>query len=313
MLDRLTGMQVFASVAALGSLSAAARSLGMSQTMATKHVAALEARLGLKLMHRTTRRLTLTEAGRTYLDAVERILGEVNAAEAEAAAGAVEVRGTLRLNAPVSFGVREIAPLIPHFLRNHTGITIDLGLNDRRIDLIEEGWDLAVRIGNMEDTSLIARKLAPCRTVVCAAPAYLKEKGAPRTVDELAYHNCLGYTLSRSTGAGRWQFGDEKKISVPVSGSLKANNGDALVAAAIAGQGIVCQPIFLVAREIAEGLLVPLRLDRQPAPLEGIFAVYPPDRRPPPKVRTFIDFLVERFGAVPHWDRVAESEIMLSD
>ena len=230
MLDRLTGMQVFASVAVLGSLSAAARSLGMSQTMATKHVAALEARLGVKLLHRTTRRLMLTEAGRTYLDAVERILGEVNDADAEAAAGAVEVRGTLRLNAPVSFGVREIAPLIPRFLRNHPGMTIDLGLNDRRVDLIEEGWDIAVRIGNMEDLSLIARKLAPCRTLVCASPAYLEEKGTPQTLAELAVHNCLGYTLSRSVGAGRWQFGDEKKISVPVSGSLKANNGDALVA-----------------------------------------------------------------------------------
>jgi DNA-binding transcriptional LysR family regulator len=203
MLDRLTGMQVFASVAVLGSLSAAARSLGMSQTMATKHMAAL-------------------------------------------------------------------------------------------------------RIGNMEDSSLVARKLAPCRTIVCAAPAYLKENGTPKTVSELAVHNCLGYTLSRSVGVGRWQFGDEKKISVPVSGSLKANNGDALVAAAIAGQGIVCQPTFLVAREIAAGLLVPIRLDHNPAPLDGIFAVYPPDRRPPPKVRTFIDFLAENFRPVPHWDRISQ-------
>jgi len=306
MLDRLTGMQVFASVAVLGSLSAAARSLGMSQTMATKHVAALEARLGVKLLHRSTRRLTLTEAGGTYLDAVERILGEVNDADAEAAAGAVEVRGTLRLNASVSFGVREIAPLIPEFLRNHPGMTIDLGLNDRRVDLIEEGWDIAVRIGNMEDSSLIARKLAPCRTIVCASPAYLEEKGTPQTLAELAVHNCLGYTLSRSVGAGRWQFGGEKKISVPVSGSLNANNGDALVAAAIAGQGIICQPTFLVAREIAAGSLVPIRLDHNPAPLDGIFAVYPPDRRPPPKVRTFIDFLAASFGPVPHWDRISQ-------
>ncbi len=306
MLDRLTGMQVFASAAVLGSLSAAARALGMSQTMATKHVAALEARLGVKLLHRTTRKLTLTEAGRTYLDSVERILGEVNDADAEAAAGAVEVRGTLRLNAPVSFGVREIAPLIPEFLRNHPGMTIDLGLNDRRVDLIEEGWDLAIRIGDMEDLSLVARKLAPCRTIVCAAPTYLEEKGTPGTVSELALHNCLGYTLSRSVGVGRWQFGDEKKISVTVSGSLKANNGDALVAAAIAGQGIVCQPTFLVAREIAAGLLVPIRLDHNPAPLDGVFAVYPPDRRPPPKVRTFIDYLAERFRPVPHWEGISQ-------
>ena len=308
MLDRLTGMQVFASVAALGSLSAAARALKMSQTMATKHMAALEARLGVKLVHRSTRRVTLTEAGRTYLDAVERILGEVNDADAEAAAGAVEARGTLRLNVPVSFGIREIAPLIPEFQRSHPSVIIDLGLNDRTVDLIEEGWDLAVRIGNMENSSLVARKLAPCRSVICASPAYIEEKGAPQTIADLARHNCLDYTLSRTPGAGRWIFGGQDKVSVAVSGSLKANNGDALVTAAIAGQGIVYQPTFLVAGEIAAGLLITIELDRPTAPLDGIFAVYPADRRPPAKVRTFIDFLVTRFGPYPHWDRLATRE-----
>jgi DNA-binding transcriptional LysR family regulator len=158
----------------------------------------------------------------------------------------------------------------------------------------------------MEDSSLMARKLAPCRAIVCAAPAYLEEKGTPKTVSELTVHNCLGYTLSRSVGVGRWQFGNETRIGVPVSGSLKANNGDALVTAAIGGQGIVCQPTFLVAREIAAGLLVPIKLDHDPAPLDGVFAVYPPDRRPPPKVRTFIDFLAQSFGRVPHWDSTCQ-------
>jgi len=306
MLDRLTGMQVFASVAALGSLSAAARALGMSQSMATKHMAALEARLGVKLLHRTTRRLTLTEAGRAYLDAAERILSEVEEADAKAAAGAAEVRGALRLNVPVSFGIREIAPLIPEFLRNHPALTIDLGLNDRQVDLIEEGWDLAVRIGDMADSSMIARRLAPCHTVVCAAPRYLSERGTPRTVADLARHNCLGYTLSRTVGPDRWLFGD-RKTSVPVSGSLKANNGDALAAAAVAGEGIVYTPTFLVAREIAAGLLVPIELDHQPIALGGVFAVYPADRRPPAKVRAFIDFLVKRFGPVPEWDRICRA------
>ncbi len=307
MLDRLTGMQVFASVASLGSLSAAARSLGMSQTMATKHMAALEARLDVKLLHRTTRRLTLTEAGRAYLDAVERILGEVAEADAEAAAGAAEVRGTLRLNVPVSFGIREIAPLIPDFLGTHPALSIDLGLNDRQVDLIEEGWDLAVRIGAMASSSMIARRLAPCHAVVCAAPRYLAAKGRPRTIADLATHNCLGYTLSRTIGVGHWMFGGERKISVPVIGSLKANNGDALTAAAIAGEGIVYQPTFLVAREIAAGLLVPIELDHPPIALDGIFAIYPADRRPPAKVRAFIDFLVQRFGPVPEWDRLSEA------
>lgn len=306
MLDRLTGMQVFASVAALGSLSAAARALGMSQTMATKHVAALEARLGVKLLHRTTRRLTLTEAGRAYLDAAERILGEVDDADAEAAAGAVEVRGTLRLNAPFSFGIREISPLIAGFLRGHPALTIDLGLNDRQVDLIEEGWDLAVRIGDMADSSLIARRLAPCHTAVCAAPRYLSEKGTPRTVSDLTSHNCLGYTLSRALGTSSWQFGSDRKTNAPVSGSLKANNGDALVAAAVAGEGIVYQPTFLVAREIAAGLLVPIELDLPPISVDGIFAIYPADRRPPAKVRAFIDFLAKSFGPVPEWDRICE-------
>ncbi|MFZ0571272.1 MAG: LysR family transcriptional regulator [Rhodomicrobium sp.] len=304
MLDRLTGMQVFASVASSGSLSAAARTLGMSQTMATKHMAALEGRLGVKLLHRTTRRLTLTEAGRAYLDAAERILGEVADADAEAAAGAAEVRGTLRLNVPVSFGIREIAPLIPDFLENHPALSIDLGLNDRQVDLIEEGWDLAVRIGAMASSSMIARKLAPCFTVVCAAPRYLAAKGTPRSIADLARHDCLGYTLSRTIGADTWLFGGERNISVAVRGSLKANNGDALTAAAVAGEGIVYQPTFLVAREIAAGLLVPIELDQPPIVLDGIFAIYPADRRPPAKVRAFIDFLVKRFGPVPEWDRL---------
>jgi DNA-binding transcriptional LysR family regulator len=309
MLDRLTGMQVFASVAATGSLSAAARALGMSQTMATKHMAALEARLGVKLLHRTTRRLTLTEAGRAYLDAAERILAEVSEADAEATAGAVEVRGALRVNAPVSFGVREIAPLIPRFLKEHPAVNIDLGLNDRYVDLIEEGWDLAIRIGAMASSSMIARRLAPCRTVLCTAPAYLAEKGTPRTVADLKDHNCLGYTLSRTIGAGRWPFGAADhgvSVSVTVTGSLNANNGDALTAAAIAGLGILYTPTFLAAREIAAGLLVPLQLERTPIALDGIFAVYPANRRPPAKVRAFIDALVNSFSPVPPWDRILE-------
>ena len=303
MLDRVTGMQVFARVAALGSLSAAARALGMSQTMATKHMAAIEERLGVKLLHRTTRRLTLTEAGRNYLEAVERILSDIEDADAAASAETVEVRGTLRLNAPVSFGIRELAPLLPELAARHPALTVDLGLNDRRVDLIEEGWDLVIRIGSLENSTLISRRLAPCRTAVCAAPSYIAAHGRPRTINDLAKHNCLGYTLSRAVGADRWSFGDKGQAVVAIQGTLKANNGDALVAAAIAGQGIIYQPTFLVAREIRAGLLTPLELDHDPLELDGIFAVYPADRRPPAKVRAAIDFLVERLGPVPPWER----------
>jgi DNA-binding transcriptional LysR family regulator len=303
MLDRLTGMQVFARVAALGSLSAAARALGMSQTMATKHVAALEARLGTKLLHRTTRRLTLTEAGRHYLEAAERILDDVDEADAVVSADTLEVRGTLRVNVPLSFGIREIAPILPAFAKEHPALTVDLGLNDRQVDLMEEGWDLVVRIGNLKNSSMVARRLAPCHTIVCAAPSYLANKGTPRKIAELSGHNCLGYTLSSTLGVDRWLFGREKKITAPVSGNLKANNGDVLVAAAVAGQGIIYQPTFLVAREIADGLLVPIKLDHPTVALDGIFAAYLSERRPPAKIRAFIDYLVKLYRPVPRWDR----------
>lgn len=297
MLDRVTSMQVFARVAALGSLSAAARALGMSQTMATKHVAELEGRLGTKLIHRTTRRLTLTEAGRTYLDSIERILADIDEADTRISREAMTVQGTLRLNVPVSFGIREIAPILPELRQRHPDLAIDLGLNDRYVNLIEEGWDLVIRIGDLADSSLVARRLAPCPIVVCAAPSYLKQHGTPRKISDLKTHSCLGYTLSRAAGAERWSFGRDGKTRAPVNCTLKANNGDVLVAAAVAGQGIIYQPDFLVTHEIEAGTLVPLNLDHPPTELGGIFAVYPADRRPPAKVRATIDFLVEHFAS----------------
>lgn len=294
MLDRVTGMQVFARVASLGSLSAAARDLGMSQTMATKHIAAVEERLRIKLLHRTTRRMSLTEAGRNYLEAIERILADIEDADTTASAATKHVRGILRLNVPVSFGIREIAPLLPALAARHPALTVDLGLNDRQVDLIEEGWDLAIRIGTLATSSMIARRLAPCTTVVCAAPSYLATHGTPKTIADLKKHVCLGYTLSLVMGADRWPFGPRGRTAVPVQGNLRANNGDVLVAAAIAGQGVVYQPRFLVAREIRAGLLIPLELDHEPIELGGVYAVYPPDRNPPAKIRATVDFLAER-------------------
>lgn len=303
MLDRVTGMQVFARVAALGSLSAAARALGMSQTMATKHVAAIEDRLGVRLLHRTTRKLTLTEAGRRFLERVERILAEVEEAEAAASADRVEVRGTLRASAPLSFGVREIAPLMAEFSRLHPAVTVELGLSDRFVDLLDEGWDLAVRIGRMADSTLVARRLAPCRLMLAAAPAYLEAHGTPRAVRDLADHNCLGYTLSRMQSPGRWLFGQDGRVAVEVGGNFRADNGDALVAAALAGQGVIYEPTFLLGDEVRAGRLVRIDLDEPPIELPGIYALHPAGRRPPAKVRAFMDFLAGRLGPDPPWDR----------
>ncbi|MEZ0170113.1 LysR family transcriptional regulator [Microvirga sp. TS319] len=303
MLDRITGMQIFVRVATLGSLSAAARSLGISQTMATKHVGAIEERLGIKLLHRTTRRLTLTEAGRRYLESAERILAEVEEADAAASAERVEVRGMLRVNAPLSFGVREVAPLMAEFSRLHPAVTVDLGLNDRFVDLIDEGWDVAIRIGRMRDSTMVARRIAPCRLVLCGSPAYLAEKGTPSTVADLQQHNCLGYTLSQGVGPDGWSFGADGRVKVPIKGNLRINNGDALVAAAVAGQGLIYQPTFITSHDLREGRLIALTLDHPPLDLPGIFAVYPSDRHPPAKVRAFVDFLARRFGSNPPWDR----------
>ncbi len=291
-MDRVTGMQVFAKVAALGNLSAAARALGMSQTMATKHVTALEDRLGVRLFNRSTRRLSLTEAGRSYLDAVERILEDLQEADAIASLQAHRVRGTLRLNAPVSYGLRKVAPLLPALTARHPELQVELGLNDRYVDLVEEGWDLTIRIGTLASSALIARRLAPCPMIVAAAPDYLAQQGAPATVAELATHNCLGYTLSQRAGVGRWSFGPAGKISVEVSGSIQSNNGDALVLAAVAGAGIIYQPAFLVDRELRDGFLVPLLLDHEPIEIGGIYAIHS-NRRPPAKVRAAIDFFAE--------------------
>jgi len=294
MLDRVTGMEVFVRASAAGSLSGAARQLGMSPAMATKHVDALELRLGVKLFHRTTRGLTLTEAGRDYLDACHRILPEIDEAEAAAASQRLEATGLLRMNVPVSFGTRFVAPLIPEFSRRHPGVRIELGLSDALLDLIAGHWDLGIRIGRLADSALQARRLGDSEMLVCAAPSYLDRRGVPRRVDELVQHNCLSYTLS-SAQIKEWAFGPDGHIRVPVNGDLMANNGDALLAAALGGQGLIYQPRFIVGDALAKGDLVTVELDHPPIALGGIHVLYPPDRRPPAKVRVMVDYLAEAF------------------
>lgn len=301
MLDRITGMRVFIRAASAGSLSAAARQLGMSPAMATKHVDALEARLGVKLFHRSTRRLSLTEAGSDYLDACQRILPEIEETEARIASRRVEASGLLRLNVPLTFGAQHVAPLMPGFSERHPAVNVELGLTDSQVDLIDGGWDMAVRIGRLGDSPLQARRLADCPLLVCAAPAYLDRHGVPRKVADLVQHNCLGYTLSTQTGYRRWAFGRDGEVRASVHGNLVANNGAALVAAAVGGQGVIYQPQFIVAEALRRGELVVLELDQPTLELGGIHAVYPPDRRPPAKVRVMIDYLVEAFAGPAPW------------
>lgn len=292
-MDRVTSMRVFVRAANEGSLSAAARHLGMSPAMATKHVNALEARLGVKLLHRSTRQLKLTEAGSSYLEACQRILSEIDEADAAATSQRVKATGLLRMNLPLSFGNRFIAPLIPKFSRRHPEVNIELGLSDAALDLIAGSWDLAVRIGLLADSPLRARRLGDSAMLVCAAPSYLDQRGELRRVAELTQHNCLSYTLSAKQGRQHWSFGAGGEHRIPVHGNLTANNGDALLAAAVRGQGIIYQPRFIVGEAVARGELVVLALDKPPVELGGIHVLYPPDRRPPAKVRVMIDYLTE--------------------
>lgn len=296
-MDRLHSMRVFALAAQAGTLSGAARILDMSPSMATKHVDALEASLGVKLLHRTTRKLVLTEAGEAYLEAAQRILADVDEADAAATAQRTRVSGLLRMNTPLSYGLRHIAPLIPVFCEAYPAVTLELGMTDAAVNLVDERWDMAVRIGRLHDDTLQARRLGDCRMVLCAAPAYLNRNGVPRSVADLAHHNCLGYTLSNTNTPTQWLFGQDGSVAQAVQGNLRANSGEALLAAALGGQGLIYHPNFILGESVASGALVALELNHPTHELGGIYAVWPSNRHPPAKVRAMVDFLVERLAS----------------
>lgn len=293
-------LQVFVRIAETGSFSAAARDLGLSKSAASKKLAALEDRLGARLFNRTTRRLSLTEAGIDFLERAQRILAELE--EAEQAAGRLtdEPRGVLRVNAPMSFGIQHVAPALADFMTRYPDLAVTLDLDDRRVSLIEEGYDVAVRIADLPDSSLVARKLAPARRVVCASPAYWAEHGLPVHPRELAHHNCLIYAYLPTQND--WRFrGPSGPLTVRVAGNLKANNGDVLREAALAGLGVCLAPTFLVGDDLRAGRLG-TALDSFADDSLAIYAVYPHRRHLSAKVRAFVDFLAGRFGPRPYWD-----------
>ena len=298
-MDRLQSMAVFVRVAELGSFSTAAQQLGLSKSAVSKHVTALEERLGVRLINRTTRRLALTEVGAAYRDYCARIVQEIEEAELTAMRHGVEPRGRLKINAPMTFGFLHLGPILPEFLARYPGIEIELSLNDRFVDLLEEGFDVAVRIGQLADSSLIARRFATAYFVCAASPAYVAAAGTPGTPDELARHNCLSYSYRRQPED--WHFlRASERVTVRVRGNLQANNGDALRTAACRGLGIVYLPDFILGEDLAAGRLVRLLADWR-APEIPIHAVFPPQRHPSAKLRAFVDFLVERLGRRDGW------------
>jgi DNA-binding transcriptional LysR family regulator len=298
-MDRLNAIEAFVSVVERGGFTAAAEGLRKSRAMVSKHVQDLEEQLGARLLHRTTRRIALTEAGRIYHERCVQVLADLAEADAAVSAQQSSPRGTLRLNAPMSFGTMHLAAAVADFSALHPQVSVDMALNDRIVDLVEEGYDVAVRIGRLADSTLIARRLAPCRMAVCAAPSYLVEHGEPRSPADLGHHNCLGYTYMATWD--EWRFeGPGGAQSVRVKGSLNSNNGEALAAAARRGLGIIVQPTFILGPDIESGRLVRLLPEYRPYE-PAISAVYPHARHLSAKVRSFVDFLAGRFGDRPQW------------
>jgi len=299
-MEKLDGLAVFARVVEAGTFSAAARQIGLSKSAVSKQVAGLEDRLGARLLNRTTRRLSLTEVGVDFYERCRRIITEVEEAELAVSRLHAEPRGLLRINAPMSFGFRHLAPALPDFMARYPEVTVDLALNDRMVDLIDEGYDIAVRIARLADSSLVARKLAPNRTVICAAPAYWRHHGRPDHPNDLKRHNCLVYTYMLS-GNELTFAGPDGRVSVKVTGSLRANNGDALRAAALGGIGVLATPTFIVGEDLRAGRLETVLKDYEDSD-QSVYAVYPHSRHLSAKVRAFVDFGVERFGPKPYWD-----------
>lgn len=297
----LAEMAVFARVAEARSFTAAARELGMTKSAVSKQVARLEAHLGLRLLNRSTRRLSLTEAGTAFLGGCQQMVAEAEQAEQAVSFLAAAPRGTLSLNAPVSFGTRHILPGLAEFLAAYPELRVEVTLNDRVVDLVEEGFDAAVRIRKLEDSALVARRLAGSRRVLAAAPDYLRRNPAPARLEDLAAHESLIYAYQREGPVWRLD-GPEGPREVKVSGRLQVNNGDALMAAAIGGAGIAYLPTFLCGDALRDGRLarvLPDWCDRE----DSISLLYPQGRNLLPKVRVFVDFMVARCAGTPYWDR----------
>lgn len=301
-MDRFANLEALVAVVETGSFSRAAERLGVAKSVVSRRVGLLETQLGTRLLQRTTRTLSLTAPGRQFYARAVGILAELEEAEQSIADASASLRGGLRVAAPLSFGLHHLTAALNDFLDEHPGIEPELDLNDREVNLVEEGFDMAVRIGTLRDSTLVARRLGTARFVTCASPDYLERHGVPRHPRELEGHRGLQYTHVpvRQT----WQFSDGTRgthTAIPHI-RLRANNGDVLAAAAVAGLGILSSPTFIVSDLIVAGRLQTI-LDGFCRPAVGIHAVYPPGRLMPRRIQAFADALAARFGDHPYWDQ----------
>lgn len=299
-MDRVTAMQVFVRVVEAGSFVRAAEQMGLSTTATSRQIADLEAYLGGRLLNRTTRSLSLTDAGRAYYQRCLLLLDELDEAEAQVRQQSAAASGLLRLTAPMSFGAERLAGLLAGFRMRHPQVDIEVSLSDRLVDLVEEGFDLALRITAQLDPSLIARRLCAVKIVCCAAPAYLARAGTPHTLQDLTRHDCLIYT--NSPRSNEWFFTGPNGVErIALKGGWRANNGNILRVAALEGEGIICQPTFLVGEDLRCKRLVQVLPDYR-LPDLAMYVVYPSRRHLSAKVRALVDYLQERLGDPPPWD-----------
>ncbi len=303
-MDRLRAMEIFVHAVDAGSFSAAARNLHTSVASVTRYVAFLEERLGIRLMQRSSRKLALTEGGATYYGRCKQILEDLADADARVGAAAVQPTGVIKLSVPVSLGLHHLADVWPGFMARYPDVNLNINISDRFVDLLEDGYDAAIRVARLADSSLVARKLATVRVVVCASPDYLARRGVPQTVAELADHDCLSYSYTLPVDEWTLRRGAESQ-SVRISGRAQANNGDTLRAMALAGFGVIAQPTFLVGEDLAAGRLVTLLPGWEMTDL-GLYAVYPSRRHMSAKLRVLLDYLVETIGPEPPWDRLQD-------
>lgn len=300
-MDLLAGMRTFVSTVDAGSFSQAARVLGASKAAVSKHVAALEDRLGVRLLQRTTRTLHLTDEGRIYLERARRILADLEDAQDAVSPLGAELRGALRISAPHTFGAMHLSQVLAAFVSRYPLLHVDIEFSDRMVNLVDEGFDVAVRISRLKDSSLIARKIAPIPLALCAAPAYWETHGLPVHPHELSQERGLhrGILYSYLSTPGEWSFQDHgAPLTVRIASALTTNHDMLLRAAAINGLGIFHGPAFIVREALDQGLLVPALTDFLAEPL-AVHAVYPSGRHLSPRVRAFVDFLVERFAHTP--------------
>ena len=308
-MDQLAALRVFIDVVRTGNLSETARHLGLAPSSVTRQINGLESRLGVRLLNRTTRHVSLTEAGRIYQERARRLLGELDDLDRAVTELDASPRGTLRVSAPVVLGRVQVAPRVPELLRRFPEVSVELSLNDQVVDLVEDGIDVALRIAvELPDSTLIARRLFTMRRIICASPGYLAARGIPRTPEDLNGHECLTFRLQTTSelwrpGARQWRLsGAGPTAEIRVSGRFESNNGDALVEAAVSGHGLVLVPAWHVAEHVHSGRLVPVLTDYQVNPSaseSSVFVVYPSNRHLSPKVRAFVEFATEVFRAEP--------------